>query len=538
MTDLVSFAFDAQVNYDSNKPLYISAENPAVSLNSSQTKTVVQQLIAGFRAAGLRMGETVLVCVPNNYLYVPLILGIVGAGGVFCGLNPAFKLDEFTHLADLASPRLIITSEDILPTITRLCEIKDIPRECVFVLGHTNVPRHSKDISPPLNGQDSANGAREHGFSFVSDLLVYGESPWRTFTDEATTQNTPAAYFTTSGTTGLPKLASLSHYALIAQHISLYEKAPYEAVRLACLPLFHVFGVAWALFNPLRYGEPVYIMPRFSRDEYVSYLHEYAITETYMAPPMVHALNRCERPLENLMATIQYVGVGGAAIDAAVLEQLRSYLQPGATVTSVWGMTEFGPAVLFRWGENDKTGSIGRPMKGYETKLSGTADEEIVGDGRNGELLVRSTGIMIGYLGLSMVNEGGWFRTGDIAQMDGGKLYVIGRSKELIKVKGWQVAPAELETVILQHPDVVDCAVVGTMSVDLVTEVPRAYVVKRKGKPESLVGSEIYDLVRHRLVSYKRLAGGVIFVESIPRTPSGKVQRFKLLERKQHTCIT
>ncbi|KAK6208076.1 hypothetical protein LQW54_007121 [Pestalotiopsis sp. IQ-011] len=490
------------------------------------------ELIAGLQAAGLKKGDPVMVCLPNNCFYVPLVLAIIGAGGVFCGTNPAYQLDELVHLANIASPRLIIASQDVVSTVVKMCKFKGIPNERIYVFDDLFVQTTPKDCFNEAIDELVSDRNYFASIKLVSDLRNHGIASWQTLPDEEAAKNTPAIYFATSGTTGLPKLASLSHYSLIAQHKSLYASVPYEVVRLACLPLFHIFGVAWALFSPLRYGESLYIMPRFSLKEYITNIHKYAITETYMAPPMVHAVNRCGMDLQELMATIQYIGIGGAPIDAAAMRQMRSYLQPGATVTPVWGMTEFGPAVLFRHGEHDDTGSIGRLMDDYEMKLVDDEGRHVAGDGQPGELLIRSRAIMSGYLGVPMCNEDGWFPTGDIAQVQQDKVYIVGRSKELIKVKGWQVAPAEIEAIIIQHPDVADCAVVGVISDDGVTEAPRAYVVPRGSadKTNPGLGQEVYDLVRSRLVSYKKLAGGVVFVESIPRVPSGKVQRFKLLQ--------
>ncbi|KAK9420106.1 hypothetical protein SUNI508_06634 [Seiridium unicorne] len=504
--DLVSFALDAQASYSSEKPLYINAENPTVSLSASQTKCLVKQLIAGLNAAGLKRGDSVLVCVPNNCFYIALILGIVGAGGVFCGTNPAYHVDELVHMANIASPRLIIASKDVVPTVAQMCNIKGISNERIFVLDDISMQPRATGLSTKAKNTTSPVEDTPTGTKLVSDLLDHGESPWHTMPDEETARNTPAIYFPTSGTTGLPKLATLSHYSLITQHQSLYERVPYEVVRLASLPLFHIFGVAWALFSPLRYGEPLYIMARFALDDYISNIHKHAITETYMAPPMVHAINRCGLPLQQLMRTVQYIGIGGAPIDAGAMRKLRAYLQPGATVSQVWGMTEFGPAVLFRWGEHDDTGSIGRLMDGYEKRIVDDSGREILEDNRPGELLIRSKAIMTGYLGIPMCNEDGWFPTGDISQIHQGKLYIVGRSKELIKVKGWQVAPAELEAIIIQHTNVSDCAVVGVMSEDRVTEVPRAYVVQKGYGRKDVLGQEISNL-KTKVVTIQGCAG-------------------------------
>lgn len=267
-------------------------------------------------------------------------------------------------------------------------------------------------------------------------------------------KHTAAAYYPTSGTTGLPKLAVVSHYNLIIQHLSLHDnqKLPHEVVRLACLPFFHIFGAAWTFIAPIRYGQPLYIMPRFSLGSYAENIDKYAITETYMAPPMVHALNKrvlCEPVFATLLSSLRYVGIGGAPIDIAALRALRSSLDNQATVTQVWGMTEFGPAALFRYGENDDTGSIGRLLPGYEPKivpvgtslLTGTEESTTEGaaatEGAAGDLYIRTSALMDGYRGLPRSSDVcAWFYTGDIAYVANGKLYLVGRSKEMIKVRG------------------------------------------------------------------------------------------------------
>ncbi|KAH8901305.1 acetyl-CoA synthetase-like protein [Thozetella sp. PMI_491] len=530
-TDLVSFAFDVQTSYDEDKPIYISAHSPAVSLSAVQTRDLVQKLVAGFQNAGLQKGNVVLLCVGNSYLYIALLLGIIGAGGVCCGVNPAFQLHELSHIAQLANPKYIIANENAIPLILQVCKAAQLPRHHVLVLDELSNPLDTYAADSSNRVGFGVKGSAPDLVGRVSDLLNSGKSDWCTLRDEAAMKGTPAIYYPTSGTTGLPKLAVQSHYSLIFQHLCLYESTPYTPVRLACLPFFHIFGASWAIFTPLRYGQKTYIMPRFSLDSYVDYIREYSITETYMAPPMVHALNRCTLPLQQTLSTLRYVGIGGAPIDATALRKLRSHLHSEANVTQVWGMTEFGVGALFRWTEQDDTGSIGRLLPGYEMKLVNDTGRVITEEDRPGEILIRTGGLMSGYLKMDGAGDAAWLPTGDLARVRDGKIYVVGRLKEIIKVKGWQVAPAELEAVMLEHPGVTDCAVVGVMSDDGVTELPRAYVVRSQDGHRAAAADEIYDFVSERLVSYKRLDGGVVFVDSIPRTASGKVQRFKLLKR-------
>lgn len=322
-----------------------------------------------------------------------------------------------------------------------MCENKSIRAGDVFVIDEFQIASiggcNAASRTLVLKGVDSQEYASNEPINLFSDLLSHGQSDWVRLTDESMASNTPAAYYLTSGTTGLPKLATLSHYSLKHQHQSLYEKVPHDVVRLACLPLFHIFGAAWALVYPVRYGQPVYIMYRFELDDYVRNIHSYAVTETYMAPPMVHALNSSDLPLDELLSSLRYIGVGGAAIDADTMSKLSSRLHPQATVTQVWGLTEFGPATLFRWAETVDKRSVGRLLPGYDIKLVDSEGDEIHGSSEPGSIFIRAPGAMMGYRGISMSEEDKcWFPTGDIGRVQDGMLYVTGRSKEMIKVKG------------------------------------------------------------------------------------------------------
>ena len=370
----------------------------------------------------------------------------------------------------------------------------------------------------------------------LCDLLEHGESDWIRFQDEDFAKNAPAAIYSTSGTSGLPKAAILSHYSLVCHHLSAAPNPPYQIRRLLTLPFFHIFAAIFTHILPVRHGQSLYILPRFHLDQYVDCIEQFEITDTLMAPPMVHALNRSSRSIRSLLQTIRYIGVGGAPIDAAAMQELQDTLHPAATLSQVWGATEIGAATLHHYPEQGNLGSIGRPLPGFEMRLLNTLGEIIQEDYVSGELQVRYPGTMTGYKDQIPFEPGSWYSTGDIMSRIDGRYVVVGRSKELIKVNGFQVAPAELEATLLTHECIVDCAVIGTPRADNVTEVPRAFVI-RKGEPggrcSSLTTDEVYHYAAARLASYKRLEGGVIFVDSIPRTASGKIQRFKLAQMDQ-----
>ncbi|KAK3693385.1 hypothetical protein B0T22DRAFT_420653 [Podospora appendiculata] len=557
VTDIVSYAFDRQAVYDAEtKKLFINAEDPSQFLTANQTTTLVRQLIAGLHAAGLQKGDAVLLHLANHYLYAALFFAIIGAGGIVCGANPAYQSFELNHIVDLSRPRFLITSDSTasLALVQQVCTKQGIPLSRIFTLP-SSAGHHPLELEVAAHqdstraGPNTANPDPPIGRPLAS-LLRHGETTWMTLSSASEMRATTACYYSTSGTTGLPKLAALSHHALVAQQTvlpthNMPTRTPAaETIRLAALPLFHVFGAAWALLATVRHGQPVYVVPRFSLLPFLAHVARYKISETYVAPPVVHALNRLDdAATKTQLSSLRYIGVGGAPIDAVALRRLRSQLHADATVSQVWGMTEFGVATVFRAGENDDTGSIGRLLDTYEMRLVGEDGREVVvGEGRVGELWIRTPGAMSGYLRheMSSSNEGvaeaGWVRTGDTVHVEAGKLYVTGRAKELIKVRGWHVAPAEIEAVLLQHPDVADCAVVGTASADG-GEVPRAYVVRQTTRPGAekatkspISAQDVFDFARRQLASYKKLDGGVVFVDRIPRTTSGKTQRFKLAQ--------
>ncbi|KAL1968640.1 hypothetical protein VTN77DRAFT_1466 [Rasamsonia byssochlamydoides] len=543
--DLVSFVFDDRpVGYDEQRPIYIDAENPSWALNARQFRMLVRTLIAGFKAQNLQPGECVLVHLPNNVLYSAIFFAIIGAGGIYMGTNPRSQPHELEHLLQLAEPKWIITSPDGLPMLREVgTTLKGLSSQ-ICILDAYAIARLSQFL---LSTQSTTYGSTDQteeqtGVLNFASLLDHGESDWIRFDDKATAETTPAAMFTTSGTGGLPKAAILSHHAMVTHHLSIQYPVPYDVTRLMSLPMFHLFGALWSHIFPVRYGQPLYVLPRFEIDQYVRTIYLYRITETYMVPAMVQALNRCSSlALSEYLISLRYIGVAGAALDAVSAKRFQDKLHPDAQISQLWGMTEVGVAFQIRYGERDDTASIGRLTPNYEIKLLDSNGGIVTADNQPGELYVRGPGTLIGYRGMPPAkDEDGWFRTGDIMCVRQGKFYIVGRAKELIKVRGWQVAPAEIEAVLLKHPEIADAAVIGVTQTDprdstVVTETVRAFVVRRKGLPANrLTADEVYRFARRQLASYKALDGGVIFVEDIPRTPSGKIQRFKLAQMNSY----
>lgn len=367
-------------------------------------------------------------------------------------MNPAWKVEELNHVLRQSEAKLIVATSDSLLTVLKAADTNSIATDRIFLLDDLNAPLDSiASITPQADSPQSVvDGWPQLGRTIApnrfTDLLRHGEADWLSLDSEQAAKETPAIYYPTSGTSGLPKLAVLSHHNLVMQHRSLYQPVPYRpVVRVLCLPCFHVFGAAWLLGFPLRYGEPAYVMRRFRLETYVRHLARYGATEAYLTPPIVHMLNRASAslPVRRLFATVRWAGVGGAPIDAAALRRFRaSALHPAATLSQVWGMTEVGAACLFRYGDPDADpAAAGRVLENYEIRLVGRDGglEGAAGDRVPAELFVRSPNVMMGYKGTVSPREedhNGWFPTGDLVRVEDGKVYVVGRNKELIKTKG------------------------------------------------------------------------------------------------------
>ncbi|RAK99462.1 adenylate-forming enzyme AfeA [Aspergillus ibericus CBS 121593] len=543
-TDLLTFAFRGPVHYDPERPLFIDAENPSRSFNARQFETLVRTLIAGLKAHHVQRGDCVLVHLGNSIIYPALFYSIIGAGGVFMGSNARSQPQELEHILQLAEPKLIITSRDALPTVLSVSADRGILPSQVCLLDESagdHVAQHL--LASPMAyagaGAPYLPSSGDGSFINFAQLLAYGENDWVAFNDEHIAKSTPAAMFSTSGTGGLPKAAFMSHHAMVSHHLSIHYDVPYEVTRLMSLPMFHMFGALWTHLFPIRYGQPLFVLSRFELTQFVAAVYQYRITETYMVPAMIHTFNRSALPVADYLSSLRYVGVAGAPIDAAAMQRFGELLPLHASASQLWGMTEVGVVFQNRYGEQANAGSIGRLLAGYEVRLVGQDGNLILGENRPGELYVRGGGLLSGYKGRSDAkDEQGWFRTGDVAYVSGGVYYIYGRTKELIKVRGWQVAPAEVEAVLLKHPEIADAAVIGVTSGDGSTELPRAFVVRAKDLTSSrLTPEDVYMFARGQLASYKALDGGVIFVEEIPRTASGKIQRFKLAQMNTYREI-
>ncbi|OJI83324.1 hypothetical protein ASPTUDRAFT_150143 [Aspergillus tubingensis CBS 134.48] len=519
--DVLSFAFDHSVDYDESQPLYIDARNPSRSLNANQLRQLVRALIAGLRRY-IKQGECVLVHLGNSYVHPALFFGIIGAGGVYMGTNPESPPHELANVLELGRPRLIITTNQTLHAVLSVAISKGLGPEqiCLF---------EEFFITSFLESNLSYR-RQNAGTITLYDLLACGDEDWIQFDDESLAKTTPAAMYCTSGTSGLPKAAVISHQAVVSQHLNKHYGVPYAIRRLVVAPVYHRFGALWHAF-PIRQGEPAYFLQKFELNHFLDAVHRNRITDVFIVPAIVHLSLQSSRPVAELLSSLRMVGVSGAPIDTGSLQKFQELLHKQATAAQSWGMTETGPVFVCRYGERVDKGSIGKLVGINEARLIDDEGMIITSDNCPGELYVRGTGLFLNYKGRDDgVDADGWFRTGDVAYRQNEYYYLFGRVKEIIKVQGNQVAPAEIEAILSKHPGISDAAVLGVQSSDKSTELPRAFVVKSSAFKANLTADEVYQFAKSQLAGYKALDGGVVFVSDIPRTASGKILRDKLAQ--------
>jgi acyl-CoA synthetase (AMP-forming)/AMP-acid ligase II len=472
-------------------------------------------------------------------------LAVIGARGRVVGSNPKYTSSELAHLLQLTKPKFIFAQTDCMKPIV------DASAEVELGL------RHSTRILSLDNQPTSSDGAYEDWRT----LLAAEKNPKteKIFENSEFEQGRIAMYGMTSGTTGMPKAAMVSCRSVVAQ-ASLIEdqfnartyqvRSPAlsskakrthantsQPKQLICLPIFHAFAAPVALVLPLRLGLPTYFLPRWLPSEYLQAIEKYSITDTPVCPPIIGALTDLPESDYHRLRSLRYVISAGTVLPTAVQNRFSDVLPHEAVVAQCLGTTETGWITLGGWQDKDHSGSVGRLLPNVRLKLVGDNGDVVKTEECPGEALVKTPTLFSGYLARgeatkAAFDEDGYYRTGDRVYVKGGQVYYLDRTKETLKVNGWQVSPTELESIVMQHPGIVDCAVIGTTRTTasgILETLPTAYIVRSGGVAGiGLHEQAVREFVAKRVISYKRLTGGVIFVNQIPRSAAGKILRRKL----------
>ena len=505
----------------------MDAANPENSLSSAQMLQWVKRLAVGLDRLRVPKGEAVMVFTPNH-LYVPLAyLTAAGSGRFFSGANPTYTAPEVAYQMKNIEAKIVLIHPSLLETGLKAAKEVGIPKDRIFQFSDTPA--------------ETVNGVKDWR-SMVASVADSKDWQWPNFDGEAAL-NTVACVNFSSGTTGLPKGVCISHRNLISNAEQSIESRfrftdstadNFTPERwLAFLPLYHAYSQLYTINIAARLKVPVYIMRSFVFEDFLKYIERYKITHLQTVPPIVVMLAKRPETKNYDISSIRNIICGAAPLSREMQNEVSSRF--GVAIVQGWGMTETTCAGIGIAGmENDLSGSIGNLLPNTEAKLIDEDGEEVTKQGDPGELWVRGPQMLMRYWRNAEATkesktQDGWFKTGDVAVVKGEqkdqKFWIVDRKKELIKVKGLQVAPAELEAVLLENDAVADAAVAGVTVRASGEEYPRAYVVLQSDYKGKVSEEEVRKWVEPKVARHKRLDGGVMFVDEVPKLPSGKIMR-------------
>ena len=471
----------------------------------------VSRVAAGLAARGFRPGDVLGVFMPNAPEFALAFHGTLAAGGVVTTINSLCTVQDAAFQLRDARARFLVT---VPPFMDRAGPVaQQLGIEAVFVLG-------------------SAPGATP-----FSALLEHDAPAPHVSIDPATDL---AALPYSSGPTGFPKGVMLTHRNLVANLLQTYSAhSVQEQDRvMAVLPFFHIYGMQVVLNLALWRGATLVTMPKFDLEPFLAALERYRITRAFVVPPLVLALAKHAAVDGYDLSSLRAMMSGAAPLDAAL--ETACVRRVGCRLIQGYGLTEASPVTHANPDEPGtvKPGTVGPLLPGTECRIVDPATGADLGVDADGELLIRGPQVMRGYLNnpaatAATLDAGGWLHTGDIGRVDAdGYFTIVDRLKELIKYKGFQVAPAELEALLCAHPAVADAAVIPIPD-DECGEVPKAFVVlKGETSPAALIA-----YVAEHVAPYKKIRV-IEVIDAIPKSPSGKILRRLLKERERAAAVS
>ncbi|POR35320.1 Putative acyl-coenzyme A synthetase [Tolypocladium paradoxum] len=535
--DLLTLLFDSHHSRaQEHTALHAEARHPLEVITKARARALTTQFAHflrhshGVGASGPAKDIVVTVSTGQSALAC-LFYGVIAAEGVYSAASPSGTPSDLARQIKDGPGRVLVCSEDRRRVALEAAKIAGLPERNVLVL-----------TSHPEVKLESADGSLRCDFKH--------SLPWRPITDPEALADRTICILYSSGTTGLPKGVLVSHANVVSEvfipaslnrpvHDEWHRQGRGFVKRtLAHLPTAHIAGVLGYFINPFFEGGIVYWMPAFNLDDFIRYSAELGVTFFFSVPPIYAAIAKHPGVKDQFSRVRQATG-GAAPLSREIQQAASDKIAADAVVTQAWGLSETTGAVTHTPpGRADTIGSLSPLLPNVTLSASWLTGRRLVDDngrdvkpGEPGEALLKGPMVTKGYHNNPEANKAaftadGWFRTGDILRMENGLLYIVDRKKELIKYKGLQVAPAELEGVLLAHPSVADAAVIGVPYDD--TEVPRAYVVLAPAARGKLSEADVAEYVKRQVAGYKQLRGGVVFVDAVPRSPAGKILRKEL----------
>lgn len=492
--------------------LALMVDNPSGrSFTARQLKQYSIKVASALVKLGFKKGDTILIFSNNCPEYAIMFLACSAIGVIISTANPVYTDAELARQITHSGSSAIVTMPHLAETAVKAVNSsKEIAEQIKLLIcigkSHGMLPF---DL---LMDDDSKAFPENVDINPKEDVLVLPYS---------------------SGTTGLPKGVMLSHHNIIA-NVEQLVRGPMSHLTagkdclLGVLPFYHIYGMVVVQFGSLCLGTKLVTLPRFEPEPFLSAIQQHKISYMHLVPPL--ALFMAKSPLVSNfdVSSVKNLVFGAAPLGAGLTQELMDRL--GVNVVQGFGLTEASPVTHLDFCP-PKIGTVGPTLPNTLAKVIDLETGKTVGPGETGEVILRGPQVMLGYLKNQSATDDmvkdGWLHTGDIGHFDeDGYFLITDRLKELIKYKGFQVAPAELEALICTHPAVADVAVIGIQGGEDVGEIPKAYVVPKDNV--QLSEEDISKFVEENVAPYKKLRGGVQMIESIPKTASGKILRREL----------
>ncbi|KLJ10674.1 hypothetical protein EMPG_13948 [Blastomyces silverae] len=446
------------------------------SYTYAEVKSTALEFGMGLKAAwDWQKGDVLAIISPNSIDMPPVIWGTHWAGGIVSPANPAYTVDELAFQLKGVKAKALVTQLALLPTATAAAKRAGIPEDRIILLGDARDPSAKFKHFTSVRNISKATRYRKTRIDPAKDLAFLSFS---------------------SGTTGMPKGVMLSHRNIVSNIMQFTAgeagNLSWEGDKvLAFLPFFHIYGLTCLIHKSMYTGVHMVVMPKFDIEKWCAHIQNFRITFSYVVPPVVVLLAKHPAIDKYNLSSLRLLNCGAAPLSRELVEAMTARIKTG--VKQGYGLSETSPTTHTQaWADWDK------------------------------------------YIG-SCLSPDGWFRTGDVGHQDEhGNLYITDRVKELIKYKGFQVAPAELEGVLVENEAISDVAVIGVESEEHGSEVPRAYVVlkvKAAGNEAVAEAEKIMKWLAGKVAPHKRLRGGVKFIDEIPKSASGKILRRVLKEQ-------
>ncbi len=467
----------------------------------------VKRVAAALARRGFKKGDVFAIFSPNVPEFAIVFHAVATLGGASTTINPLYTEEEIAKQLHDAGAKFLVTVPQLLDRAQEACEGTQV--EEIFVFGEA---AGATPFASLLS--DGAGRAPQVSINPREDIVALPYS---------------------SGTTGVAKGVMLTHRNLVA-NLCQFEGAGFkwgDDTLICVLPMFHIYGLVAILNFGLYSGSTIVTLPRFDLEQALGVMRDYKVTIAHLVPPIVLALSKHPVVDSYDLSSVKTVFSGAAPLGEQLSRACCERL--GCAVIQGYGMTETSPVTHLTTHERSKHGSVGLPVSNTECKIVHLETGAELDHGAEGEICIRGPQVMKGYLNrpdatARTIDEDGWLHTGDIGYADEeGFFFIVDRAKELIKYKGFQVAPAELEALLLTHPKIADAAVIPSPDEEA-GEIPKAFVVCKAGCEVS--AEEIMSFVAGHVSPHKKIRL-VEFIEQIPKSPAGKILRRVLVQRER-----